>query len=268
MSHPFEGSSELQVQTAVVEDGRVLRIVLDAPKANVLTMRMMEEIRDALAAHRDDRALKMVLLRGAGGTFSAGASVAEHRKERAAAMLSTFCDLVRDVASYPVPVAALVEGRCFGGAFEVVLACHLVFATRDALMRCPEVKLGVVPPVLAVLGHLRIGGALAERLILTGADLDAQTADRAGLLASIVAADADPEESLLAWYRRTLAPLSAFTLREATYAARQASGLVAALDGPLAVAEARYLERLLPSHDANEGIEAFLEKRSPRWTDA
>lgn len=251
-----------------VEGGRVLRLVLDAPKGNVLTMRMMGELRQALARHRDDRALKMVLLRGAGGTFSYGASVPEHRRERAAGMLGAFCDLVRDVASYPAPVAALVEGRCVGGAFELALACHLVFATRGAVMGCPEVRLGVFAPVLAVLGPSRMGGALAERLIVTGVDLDADAAERAGFLAGVVPPGAEPEPWVLDWYRRTLAPLSAFALREASRAAREASGLFALLDGPLDAARRRYIERLLPSHDGNEGIEAFIEKRAPQWTDA
>ncbi len=249
-------------------DGRVLRLVLDSPKGNILTMRMMGELREALAAHRDDGSLKLVLLRGAGGTFSYGASVPEHRRERASSMLAMFCDLVRDIATHPAPVAALIEGRCMGGAFELALACHFLFATPAAVMGCPEVRLGVVPPVLAVLGPRRMGGALAERLLVTGADLDAEGADRAGLLTDLVPAGMDAESFALDWYRRTLAPLSAFTLREATGAAREASGLIAAVGGPLEAAERRYLERMLPSHDGNEGIEAFIEKRAPHWMDA
>jgi len=266
MSQPF--GEQACVRADVIEEGRVLRLVLDAPKANILTVRMMGELREALATHRDLRALKMVLLRGAGGTFSYGASVPEHRRERASAMLASFCDLVRDVASYPTPVAAMIESRCLGGAFELALACHFLFATPTAVMGCPEVRLGVVPPVLAVLGPRRMGGALAERLLVTGGDLDVEGAERAGLLAGTVPAGADPESFVLDWYRRTLAPLSAFTLREATRSAREASGLLDALEGPLEAAERRYVDRLLPSHDGNEGIEAFIEKRAPQWVDA
>ena len=256
------------VRADLLEDGRVLRLVLDAPRPNILSMQMMSELREALAAHRDRRALRMVLVRGAGGTFSQGASVAEHKKEQAPAMLAAFSDLIRDVATYPVPVAALVEGRCLGGAFELVLACHLVFATPGAVMGCPEVKLGVIPPVLAVLGHLRLGGARAERMLLTGADLDADAAFWSGLLAAIVPAEVDPEAWVMGWYQRSLAPLSALTLREAVVASRTASGILAAIHEPLQAAERRYVERLLPSRDANEGIEAFLEKRPPHWVDA
>jgi len=265
MSHPFGEPSSIDAES--IEEGRVLRLVLNAPKGNVLTMRMMGELREALATHRDRRTLKMVLVRGAGGTFSLGASVAEHRRDQAPAMLAAFSDLVRDVATYPVPIAALVEGRCLGGAFELVLACHLVFATPSAVMGCPEVKLGVVPPVLSAIGHLRMGGVLSERLLITGTDLDAQTAERLGLLSAVVS-EAEAERQVLRWYRETIAPLSAFTLREATHAARQASGLIEALRGPLQAAERRYLERLLPSHDGNEGIQAFLEKRPPQWSDS
>jgi cyclohexa-1,5-dienecarbonyl-CoA hydratase len=266
MSHPFGQSATILAD--LVEDGRVLRLVLNAPKANVLTTQMMCELRDALAEHRDRRALKMVLLRGAGSTFSYGASVSEHRRDQAPAMLAAFCDLVRDVATYPVPVAAVVEGRCLGGAFELALACHLVFASPGAVMGCPEVRLGVVPPVLAVLGPRRMAGATAERLVLTGAEIDSATAERAGLLASTIPEGVEAEAWALEWYRRTLAPLSALALREATLAAREGSGLLAALDGPLEAAERRYVERLLPTHDANEGIEAFIERRQPQWTDA
>ncbi len=266
MSHPFGKPST--VLTELVEDGRVLRLVLNAPKANVLTMQMMRELRDALAEYRDRRALKMVLLRGSGSTFSYGASVSEHRRDQAPAMLAAFCDLVRDVATYPVPVAAVVEGRCLGGAFELALACHFVFASSGAVMGCPEVRLGVVPPVLAVLGPRRMAGATAERLLLTGAELDAAAADKAGLLTSLIPEGTEAEAWVLDWYRRTLAPLSALALREATLAARDGSGLIAALEGPLEAAEHRYVERLLPTHDGNEGIEAFIEKRQPQWTDA
>jgi enoyl-CoA hydratase/carnithine racemase len=143
-----------------------------------------------------------------------------------------------------------------------------VFATPTAIMGCPEIKLGVVPPVLAVLGPLRLGGALSERLLLTGTDLDTAAAERAGLLAAVVPPEGDAEAWVLGWYRKVLAPLSAFSLREAVLTSRATSGMFAALDEPLQAAERRYVERLLPSRDANEGIDAFLEKRAPRWVDA
>ncbi len=254
------------VESTLIEDGTVLRLVLNRPKGNVLTLEMMNALSAALAAEVNNQHLRMVLLRGAGKHFSFGASVEEHRKEQAPSMLAGFHSMIRQVASYPVPVAALVEGSCLGGAFELVLVCHLVFAAPSASMGCPEIKLGVFPPVLAAVGAQRLGGPLAEKLILTGATIDAATAERAGLVAAIFAGE-NPEEELLAWYRQNLLPLSAFALRQNVRVARIGSGVITALQQPLDVIERQYVEEVLASHDGNEGIASFIERRKPVWKD-
>ena len=156
----------------LVEGGTLLEIVLDQPKGNVADLAaMMAEISTALGAHDAERpTLRMVLLRGAGGHFSYGASIEEHRKEHAPALLAAFHRLIRQLAAYPVPVAALVEGQCLGGGFELDprLPLPLRHARRpDSAV--PEIKLGVFPPVLAAIGARQLGGLAAERLLLTGA---------------------------------------------------------------------------------------------------
>lgn len=248
------------------EDGRVLRLVLDRAPANVLDSAMMDGLSGEIAAAREDRHLKLVVLQGAGSHFSYGASVEEHRREQAPEMLARFHALTRALASCPVPVAALVEGRCLGGAFEVVLACHFVFATPSARFGCPEVRLGVFPPVLAALGPLRLGGALAERLVLTGATVGPEALEGAGALTGRLGEA--PFDGLLAWYREHLAPLSAAALRHACRASRLGSGALEALGRRLDEVEALYLQEVLPSHDGNEGIAAFLERRPPKWEDS
>jgi len=174
---------------------------------------------------------------------------------------------VRMVASYPVPIASVVAGRCLGGAFELVLASHFVFATPSAVFACPEIKLGVIPPVLSVLGHHRLGGPLAEQMLLTGCEIDSRRAHACGFVAEILPEDVRPDEWALDWYRKQLAPLSALSLREGVHAARHGSGMLTSLGAALEAAERRYVELLVPSHDGNEGILAFMEKRAPRWTD-
>jgi cyclohexa-1,5-dienecarbonyl-CoA hydratase len=251
------------VRVDLLEDGALLRVLLDRPKGNVLTTGMAEAVRAALLAHQGAPRLKMVCLRGAGGHFSYGASIEEHREPAMAALLGSSHDLARAVASYPVPVAALVEGRCLGGAFELVLCCHLVFATKDARFAWPEIKLGVFPPLAAAVAPLRLG-ALADRLILTGEEVDAQVLRGAGFVAAVLD-DGDPERALVEWHRARLGPLSVFAIRQATQALRWGSKLLEALERPLARTEAQYLERVLPSHDGREGIGAFLEHREPRW---
>lgn len=254
------------IERALIEDGAVLRVELKAPRANILTSGMLAAISDALDAHRADPHLRLVLLRGAGGNFSFGASVEEHKREHAAGMLARFHETIRRVAGFPVPVACVVEGRCLGGAFELALAAHFVFAKADAVFACPEIKLGVIPPVLAAIGGHRLPPAVAERLLLTGEELDLGTARASGFVSRVFERDVDPEQATLEWYRETLRPLSAFSLRRATQASRVA--LVRALDGTLSEIERAYVEHLLPSHDGNEGIEAFLAKRQPVWVDA
>lgn len=249
-----------------IENGTLLEIVLDRPKGNVLTSRMMSELSAVLAEHRDHAELRLVVLRGAGGHFSFGASIEEHRKDQAPALLQGFHRLVRQLAAYPVPVAALVEGQCLGGGFELVLPCHFLFATPEARFGCPEIKLGVFPPVLAAIGPQRLGGLVAERMLLTGASIDASEAWRLGLLTRVFE-DGDPRDGLLTWYRETLAPLSAFALRQGTRALREAAGWTAELDRALEATEKQYLDEVLPSHDGNEGIEAFLARRQPEWRD-
>ena len=250
-----------EARAEVLESGTLLHIVLDQPKGNILSQAMMAAIGEQLSLHAGDKSLRLVVLQGANGQFSYGASVEEHRREQAPAMLRALSQLVRQIASYPAPVASLVEGRCLGGAFELVLATHLVFATPDAQMGCPEIKLGVFPPVLAALGPWRLGGALSDRLVLTGETISGSQAHAIGF-AQLVSG----WEDVLAWYRAGPAKLSASALRIAAQATRTGAGEL--LGARLSALEQLYLDRVLPSRDGNEGIEAFLARRPPRWEDA
>ena len=259
-----EPAEEPGVSATLEEDATLLHIMIDRPEGNVLTMAVMEHIARALVAHNADAGLRLVLIRSAGKHFSFGASIQEHQRHQVPAMLAAFHSLVRLVASYPVPVSALVQGYCFGGAFELVLCCHLVFATPSAIFSCPEIKLGVIAPVLAAVGPLRLGSATAERLLLTGESLDAQAAQRCGLVTEVLQ-DGSPENEFLSWYRKRLRPLSAFALRQATRAVRSGSLLIESLDAPLARIEQQYIREVAASHDGNEGIAAFLERRDPVW---
>lgn len=254
------------VRAELLEEGTVLDLTLDKPKGNVLDHALMTELARLLEAYEGTQALRLVILSGAGGNFSYGASIEEHTKDKVPEMLAAFHHLVRRLAAYPVPVAALVEGQCLGGGFELVLPCHFVFAAPGARFGCPEIQLGVFPPVLAAIGPRRLGGFVAERMLLTGETLDAETGRRLGLVCEIFASD-DPKSELLEWYRTKLRPLSAFALRQGVTALRQPPGFLAHLDRTLAAAESQYLGELPDSHDGNEGIEAFLARRKPVWRD-
>lgn len=256
--------AEARVRKELLENGTLLRLVLDAPPGNILTGGLMEQLGHELASHVQEPSLRMVVLQGAGGQFSFGASVEEHRKASAPGMLHSLSRLVRAIGAYPVPVAALVEGRCLGGAFELVLACHMAFTTPDAVLGCPEIKLGVFPPVLAALGPWRLGGALSDRLVLTGESLTAEGARACGL-SSATFEGPDPFARFTEWYRKGPARLSAAALRIAAQAVR--AGTAPLFGARLDEMEHLYLERVLSSHDGNEGIEAFIARRPPVWED-
>ena len=254
------------VRVERLRDGRVLSIAIDRPKGNVIDAVVMDALRAAVARAAALPELKLVILSGSGGNFSYGASVEEHRKDKAPSMLASFHATARELAAMPVPMAALVEGNCLGGGFELALMAQFLFATADASFGCPEVKLGVFPPVLAAVGALRLGAPLAERLVLTGATVGTDELLRVGALTGVVGPPA--LAAVLDWYDAHLAGLSAAALRHATRAARIGSGLRTALDATLVTLERLYLRDVLASHDGNEGIDAFLERRPPVWRDA
>jgi cyclohexa-1,5-dienecarbonyl-CoA hydratase len=248
------------------EDGRLHQLTIDVPKGNVLNSELMRRLEGAIESVLPARSLRLILINAAGKHFSFGASVEEHRPAQVAQMLTAFHSLIRTIAWSPVPVAALVQGRCLGGAFELALACHFVLASRDAIFACPEIKLGVFPPVLAAIGPLRLGAALTERLLITGGELDAEAAHAAGAVSALLPSGEKLDDQALAWFRRELAEKSAASLRWAVRAARQGAGWSAALGDGLEAAERHYLEEVASSADGREGVEAFLAKRAPRWS--
>lgn len=254
------------ITVALDEDAGVLSITLRSGKGNIVNMAMMSEIRAALDAHEKNQSLRLVLLEGGDSNFSYGAAIEEHTRDRIAEMLPAFHAFIRHVALYPIPIAALVRGRCLGGAFELVLACHFVFATKSAKFACPEIKLGVFPPVLAALGPARLPQPVVDRLVLTGAEMDAVEGARLGFVAAIVGeSDGNGRDDVLAWYRSTLAPLSASSLRHAVRVVRRAGGIADRIGAPLDLAERLYLDELCATHDGHEGITAFMQQRKPAW---
>ncbi len=253
------------IKPELKESGELLWLNFNRPKANILDAAMMSELSYALNAHKDDKNLKMVVLQGSGGHFSFGASIEEHKSENVATMLKSFHALARQIASFPVPVASLIEGQCLGGAFEIALCTHFAFATPNAIMACPEIKLGVFPPVLAAIGAQKLGCSWAEKLLLSGCNMIAGEGVASGFISKIFT-DSEPDKSLLAWFKENLQPLSAFSLRQATKAMRKGSQICEQLDSTLNELEVQYLEELTAGHDGKEGILSFIEKRKLVWS--
>lgn len=249
------------VSVSTSDAGAFWRVTLGGSKGNILDGTMMDALAQTFEQARRAPALKALVLEGAGPNFSYGASVAEHLPDQVERMLLRFGALLHALLDSDVVVLAAVRGQCLGGGLELVTLAHRIFASPDAKFGQPEIALGVFPPVASVLLPERIGRAHAEDLCLTGRVIAAGEAQAMGLVDEI--AD-DPAEAALAWARAHFAAKSASSLRRGVRAVRL--GLHARLRLDLPRVERLYLDDLMQTADATEGLRAFLEKRQPVWS--
>jgi cyclohexa-1,5-dienecarbonyl-CoA hydratase len=204
--------------------------------------------------------LLAALLDHEGPHFSFGASVEEHLPEKCAEMLEGLHTLLCTMLAWPMPILVAIRGQCLGGGLEVALAANLLFVAPEAKLGQPEIKLGVFAPAASVLLPLRIGQARAEDLLVSGRSIDAPTALAWGLASEIAE---DPSAAALAWFDKHLADKSAASLAFAVRAAREPFSDLARLR--IADVEELYLQELMATRDAKEGLSAFMEKRQPKW---
>lgn len=252
------------VRVLHVDDGAFWRVTFGVGKGNILDREMLVALDRVFAEARISPGVKAICLEGAGGNFSFGASVQEHLPEQVHGMLGDLRRLVFNILDSHVMVLAAVRGQCLGGGLEVASLCHRVFASADARLGQPEITLGVFAPLASVILPRRIGQARAEELCLTGRTLTAAEAREIGLVDELVAGD--PADAAIGWAQRNLCNLSASSLRLALKAIR--TSFVASFRDELPVVEAMYLDELMGTADAVEGLRAFLDKRRPVWRHA
>jgi len=234
------------------------------PKGNVITADIVSALRAGLESIARNPHLKLVTIEGDGVDFSFGASLPEHAPDRIGDVLPEMHALIDEMLEAPAVTAAVVRGRCLGGGFELALACDFIFAEMDATFGLPEVALGVFPPAAAALLPPRVGYARATQAIITGEPLSADHWMSYGLI-DLLAHPGELDGAVDHWFSVHLAPRSATALRYAAAAAR--AGLQAHVRATLPVLERLYLDDLMRTHDAGEGIAAFLAKRKPVWND-
>ena len=248
-----------KIRLQFTDQERVARITLACPKANILDRAMIRELDEAMcqaALHP----LNAIVIGAEGPHFSFGASVQEHLPDQIADTLPALHDLLRRFVEAPAPVIAAVRGQCLGGGFELALACDLIVADRTAQFAAPEIRLAVFAPAASVLLPLRVGQGTATRMLLSGAAITVDEAARCGLVTGVTD-DLDVEiERLL---ESDFLPCSSTSLRFACQAARLSLRRTFAEN--LMQLERLYLSELMTTPDAEEGIRAFLEKRTPQW---
>ncbi|HEY5899915.1 MAG TPA: cyclohexa-1,5-dienecarbonyl-CoA hydratase [Burkholderiales bacterium] len=252
--------NESPLKVWLEKDGALLRLRLARPKANIVDAAMVAALTAAFDAHRGNRGLLAALLDHEGPHFSFGASVEEHLPERCAEMLSSLHALLGHMLAWPKPILVAIRGQCLGGGLELAMAGNLLFASSDARLGQPEMKLGVFAPAASVLLPMRIGQARAEDLLYSGRSIDATTALAWGLVTEV--AD-DPAAAAVQYFEKNLADKSGAALSCAVQAAREPFADLAR--ARLADVESLYLDTLMSTRDANEGLQAFIAKRAPKW---
>ncbi len=239
----------------------IAKIVIDHPPVNILNIATMKEINESLKTVHNDATVKLLVISGKGKTFSGGVDVKEHMGETCKEMISVFHGMFRLLAALPQPTLAVVNGATLGGGCELATFCDMVIASESAKLGQPEIRVGVFPPIAAIMFPRLIGRKKALELMLTGNVIDAHEALRLGLVNQVVP-DEKLEEASNKMIQK-LASLSNVVLRLTKRATFQ--GLDTDFEDVLQKVEDVYNNELMPTEDAEEGLQAFLDKRPPVW---
>ena len=252
-----------KVKIEYAHNKSVARIILDDGKGNVLDNIMMNELLELFGSFSKNNDLKLITFEGAGRNFSYGASVEEHTKEKVVEMLSTFHQMFYKIMDMSIPALAKISGQCLGGGNELALMCNFLFADKTACLGQPEILLGVYAPPASVILPLKIGSAKTEELLITGNVIPAEKAKEFGLLNEIFEDKKEMEKGVEEWIAKNIIPKSASSLRYAIKSSRILFNHT--LSEKLPVLEEMFIKELMETHDANEGIHSFMEKRKPVW---
>jgi cyclohexa-1,5-dienecarbonyl-CoA hydratase len=262
LSNSLRGMTAYQtIQVSIVD--RVVYIIFNRPPLNVFTIAMMREINDCLNQLMKTTHIAAIVFAAhpTSKAFSAGVSIEEHRADTVYQMLENFHNIFRNLYTYSKPVVAVVNGPALGGGCELAAFCDIVIASPKAHFGQPEIRLGVFPPMGALILPRLVGVKRASEIILTGESIDAYEAQNIGLV-SFVVSEGELEQctqEVLARFRSQSA-VALEAARRAIY-----TGFYPDLEATLARIEEQYLLQLMALQDPHEGLKAFLEKRKPNW---
>ncbi len=259
------GTAAVRVDTG----GPVARLVLDRPaRRNALSLSVMQSLIAGLDTIASDREARVVVLEGAGPAFSAGHDIAEmvapveaNRDAFYRELFATCVALMERLHSVPQPVIAKVHGVATAAGCQLVAACDLAVATEEARFATPGVNIGLFCSTPMVAVSRSIGRKRALEMLLTGEMIDAATALAWGLVNRVVPADRLDDETNALAVRISASSPEVIALGKRAFYAQEASAEsdAYALACGFMVENAQFA-------DAQEGMQAFLEKRAPRWS--
>ena len=178
------------------DKGDTLRIAINRPPYNVLDIATMEEMNTALDMAMENTTAKVLVIAGNGEkTFSSGVDVVDHTPDKVVKMIDVFHGILKRLMQVSIPTVAAVNGAALGGGCELAIACDMVVASENAKLGQPEIKLGVFPPIAAILLPRQIPMTKVMELLLGGGIIDAQEAHRIGLVNRVF-----PKDSFAADY--------------------------------------------------------------------
>jgi len=237
-------------------------LTINRPPLNVLNIATMEEMNDALSSLVDNKEVKVLVISGSGEkAFSAGVDVADHTEDKVEKMLQVFHDIFRNLAKLDQVTVAALKGLTLGGGCEVAVFCDLIIAADNLKIGQPEIKLSVLPPIALLIFPRLVGLKKASELLLTGKTIEAAEAEQIGLINKTV-----PLASFDSELESFIQPFTELSLVGLKYSKKGMNlGLETTFLEGLERIEKIYLEELMASEDANEGLKAFMEKRKPLW---
>jgi cyclohexa-1,5-dienecarbonyl-CoA hydratase len=241
----------------------ISRLTLARPPANVLSVPMMEEVREALESLEYQRDVKLLVVAAQGKYFSAGFELGDHLGDQAYVMLEAFRGIVELLHKLDKPTLALVAGPALGAGCTLAAACDLVLASASARFGHPEIKGGFFNPVAAALLPKLIGRKKAFELLLGAGAISAAEAERLGLITRAVPDDRLEAEAsaLVERFREASAPVLQIARRAVS------AGLDRPLSESIEQAEDLYLNQLMAVEDFEEGVNAAMNRRKPVWKD-
>jgi len=241
----------------------VAQLTLDRPPVNVLHLPMLRQMEQALKTLSQDEQVRVLVLAAEGKMFSAGVDVADHTQEKVGEMIPLFNRVCQMLSEFPVPTIAAVHGHALGGGCELALCCDLAVMAAGAKIGQPEIQLAAMAPVAALRLPALVGYRAAADLLFSGRTLSAAEALHAGLVNAV-----EPLEEVVGWVEGKAASIAALS-RVALMLNKRALRMgVENSFARLSEMERLYLEELMATQDAQEGLAAFLEKRKPVWKHA
>jgi cyclohexa-1,5-dienecarbonyl-CoA hydratase len=240
----------------------VAHISLARGRQNIIDFKMMDEFKQLLADLEPRSDISVLVISGDGANFSGGVDIPSHTPDKVEAMLGKFHDLIRAVLTTKKITIASVRGNCLGGGAELAMVCDMVVTTSGANWGFPEIKLACYPPVACAALAAVVGQKRAAELVLTGRSFTGTQAEQFGLANySVSEADLDARVTQIVDELAALSPVALAKAKKALYGWDAAH-----VDKGLARAEQIYLNELIQTSDAREGIQAWIEKRKPKWS--